>query len=186
MNRNLAAAIATGTITDVEGIFCRHSSPRFRGLKGSTGGGRWGARGAYPVLYLGRPVPSVVVEAYRKLVDNSEGMTGELVGPRKLCTCRINVSQVLDLTTEESVQALEISDEIFYGPHDPCQMIGRAAHQLGLHGIRAPAATRLGETLALFEEHLPAEELPELIKEELWAGLPADPRKLRLAEKRQA
>jgi hypothetical protein len=56
------------------------------------------------------------------------------------------------------------------------------AHQLGLHGIIAPAATGLGETLALFERHLPATELPVVVDEEIIDGLPADPRRLRLVE----
>jgi len=36
--------------------------------------------------------------------------------------------------------------------------VGLAAHQLGLHGVIAPAATGLGLTLALFEHNLPAEQ----------------------------
>jgi hypothetical protein len=186
MNRNLAATIATATIAEVGGTFFRHSSPRFRSLKGSSSGGRWGARGAYPVLYLGRPIPSIIAEAYRKLVDGVEGMSGDRVAARKLLTCEVVVTEVLDLRTTESREVLGITDDLFEGPNEPCQMIGRAAHQLGLHGILAPAATRLGETLALFEEHLPADELPRLVAEELWNGLPADPRKLRLADRRQA
>lgn len=43
-------------------------------------------------------------------------------------------------------------------------------------GILAPAATGVGETLALFERRLPAEEQPELIDIATWDGLPADPR----------
>lgn len=44
------------------------------------------------------------------------------------------------------------------------------------HGILAPAATGVGETLALFARRLPAEEQPELIDITTWDGLPADPR----------
>jgi len=59
-------------------------------------------------------------------------------------------------------------------------MVGGVEHQIGLHGVLAPAASVLGETLALFEQHLPAEELPRLIGEKTWAAVPADPRRLRL------
>jgi hypothetical protein len=63
------------------------------------------------------------------------------------------------------------------GPsYETCQQVGQAAHQLELHGVIAPAATELGETLALFEVHLPPAELPVLTKDELWATLPVDPR----------
>ena len=44
-----------------------------------------------------------------------------------------------------------------------------------LHGILAPAATGVGETLALFERHLPATEMPTIVVEEMLDKLPADP-----------
>jgi hypothetical protein len=62
------------------------------------------------------------------------------------------------------------------GDYAPCHRVAQAAHQLELHGILAPAATGVGETLALFERRLPAEEQPELIEVTTWDGLPADPR----------
>lgn len=65
------------------------------------------------------------------------------------------------------------------GDYEPCWRVARAAHQLGLHGILAPAATGFGETLAVFEEHLMPEELPRLVDEEIWEALPADPSQLR-------
>jgi hypothetical protein len=52
----------------------------------------------------------------------------------------------------------------------------------GCSGILAPAATGFGETLALFEQHLPSSELPTLIREERWDTLPADPRRLRVVD----
>ena len=61
-----------------------------------------------------------------------------------------------------------------------------AAHQLGLHGILAPAATGFGETLAMFEEHLTPQELPRLVSEETWETLPADPRQLRAVQDEDA
>ena len=63
-----------------------------------------------------------------------------------------------------------------FGPPAPCQRVGQAAHQLGLHGLIAPAATEVGETLALFEQHLPEAQLPVLTDEALWVTLPPDPR----------
>lgn len=63
--------------------------------------------------------------------------------------------------------------------YDKCQRAAQAAYQLQLHGIIAPAAAGKGETLALFEHHLPATELPVVVRRETWAHLPADPRRLR-------
>jgi len=180
LNRNLAVAVARCLRVEVSGEFQRHVSEKFRGLAGSTAGGRWSPPGTYPVIYLGRPTDSVVVEAYRNLVEKVEGMRAEFVAPRRLLTCSVSVRDVLDLRVGSNMELVGLSDNDLSGEWEPCQAVGRAAHQLGLHGILAPAATNLGETLAIFERHLEVEELPILIKEERWPQLPADPRTLRL------
>jgi RES domain len=176
VDRNLAAEVAKGRIIDVAGRFARHVSPKVRTLAGSTAGGRWGAANTYPVLYLGRPIESVTAEAYRRLVDGVEGMTGDLVGPRTVFDVDVRVTQILDLRDHETLRRIGLDDAALLGGHGPCQRVGQAAHQLGLHGILAPAATEIGETLALFERHLPEAELPTIVAEERWETLPADPR----------
>jgi hypothetical protein len=176
MDRNLAAAVAQGAIIDVEGRFQRHASPKVRTLAGSLGGGRWGGPNTYPVIYLGRPLESVVAEAHRRLVDAVEGMRPELVGPRTVFEVDVLVTQVLDLRNEETLSLVGLDEDALMSGFGPCQRVGQAAHQLGLHGILAPAATQIGETLALFERHLPEAELPVIIAEGRWESLPADPR----------
>jgi RES domain-containing protein len=183
VDRNLAAAAAKAVTTGVSGTFQRHVSPGVRTLTGTPAGGRWGPPGAYSVLYLGRPPETVIAEAYRHLVDGVEGMTADLVGPRRVLTCRVDVTNILDLRDPRSHELLGLAPADFEGPHAPCQRIGQAAHQLGLHGIIAPAATGLGETLAIFEHHLPEAELPVLVDEETWTVLPADPRTTRVTRK---
>jgi RES domain-containing protein len=180
VDRSLAVRVAAAGTGDVAGSFQRHVSPKVRTLTGTAAGGRWGYPGTYRVLYLARPRDSVVVEAYRHLVDDIEGMTGDLVGPRRLLTCNVSVTNVLDLRAAAARDAVGVTMEELMGPWEPCQRIGQAAHQLGLHGVIAPAPTHLGETLALFELHLPADELPELVRDDLWPHLPPDPRLLRV------
>jgi hypothetical protein len=51
--RDLLAAIADIDPIRVQGTFERHTSLRWEELKPSAAGGRWGARRAYEVLYLG-------------------------------------------------------------------------------------------------------------------------------------
>jgi RES domain-containing protein len=182
MARQLAVAVAGAPRASVAATFYRHASFDHEALKGSSAGGRWGPPDLYPVLYLGRPPGSVVGEAYRHLVDDVEGMRPELVAPRRFVTCRIAVGNLLDLRTPEAVEAVGLRDDDLYsapGDDGACQRVGRVAHQLELHGVIAPAATRLGETLALFEQHLTPTELPVLVKEDRWQGLPPDPRRLR-------
>jgi RES domain-containing protein len=180
MDRTLGVRVARATTTSITGQFERHVSVSLRTLIGSASGGRWGPPGAYEVLYLGRPRESVVVEAYRHLVDDVEGMRPEAVGPRRVLIAKVNVSEILDLRLPQSREEVGIGEAELFGDHTTCQKVGLAAHQLGLHGIIAPAATGLGETLALFERHLPAAELPQLIGDELWDRLPDDPRIPRL------
>jgi hypothetical protein len=189
MDRNLAVAVASCRTIDVAGVFQRHVSPTVRTLTGSSAGGRWGEPGAYSVLYLGRPRDSVVVEAYRHLVDDIEGMTGDRVAPRRLLSVEVSLTTILDLRVPEHQEAVGLmADDLLspVGRYARCQRIGRVAHQLNFHGIIAPAATGLGETLAVFELHLPPEEQPLLTGEEEWVRLPPDPRALRPVEPEDA
>jgi RES domain-containing protein len=171
--------IARCQTTSVAGIFERHTSLKINKLVGSRAGGRWGPTGTFPVLYLGRPQASVIVEAYRHLVEATEGMTSSAVGPRRLWSCEVAVTNVLDLRIPESLDLLGLSPSgLTTSPRDyvETQAVAIAAHQLELHGIIAPAATGLGETLALFEQHLPVDEYPTVIGQAIWDQLPADPR----------
>jgi len=132
-----------------------------------------------------------VVEAYRHLVDPfaDDGMTGKMVASRRLLICEVALTNVLDLRSRTAQVAVGLTEDDLTSPiseYEPCQEVGRVAHQLGLHGVLAPAATGLGETLALFEQHLPATELPILVEEEIWDGLPDDPRRLRLVSDEEA
>lgn len=65
----LAAGIAELDEVDESGEWQRHVSLRRarEALDGHAGQGRWGTAAGFPVLYLGRPTASVVIEAYRHL-----------------------------------------------------------------------------------------------------------------------
>lgn len=181
MDRSIAVAVSNAKTVTVAGVFQRHASPRHRPLSGSASGGRWGPEGAFPVLYLARPTASVVVEAHRHLVEPVEGMRPEMVGPRRLVSCEVDVSNVLDLRQPENretvgLSIVDMTSDV--GDYDACHRVAQAAHQLELHGIIAPAATGLGETLALFERRLPANEQPVQIGILTLEGLPLDPRRV--------
>lgn len=94
-------------------------------------------------------------------------------------TCEVEIANVLDLRESAGRDAVgltiaDLCSEV--GEYRACHRIGEAAHQLGLHGIIAPAASSLGETLAIFEDQLPENEQPALVEEQTWDSLPADPR----------
>jgi RES domain-containing protein len=179
--RDIAAAVSRAGTAKVAGQFQRHVSPRQEPLRGSRAGGRWGPEGAYPVLYLGRPTDSVIVEAYRHLVEPVEGMQPQMVGPRRLVTCEIEITSVLDLRESATLEAINLTTADLrseVGDYETCHRVSQAAHKLGLHGIIAPAAGGLGETLAVFEDRLSKGMRPALIDEQTWESLPADPREL--------
>lgn len=124
----------------------------------------------------------MIIEAYRHLVDDTDGMTGDYVGPRRLWTVEVAVTSVLDLRDADAREEVSLSLEDLRSPTDQyekCQRVAQAAYQLQMHGVIAPAAEGGGVTLALFEEHLPVEELPNVVRRETWEHLPADPRRLR-------
>jgi hypothetical protein len=176
VNRDIANAIAGTTLAGADGLWYRHTRLGVKEPTGSTGGGRWGPEHGFPVIYLGRPEASVAVEAYRRLVDPVEGMTGDLVGPRTLFTLKVEVNNLLDLRDPDHLAAVGLDIDALGGPWAPCVRVARAAHQLGLHGVLAPAATDIGLTLALFEQHLPPEQVPRVVDRTTWSTLPADPR----------
>jgi len=170
----------------VDGVWLRHTSPKWPPLTGHDSGGRWGPPGSFPVLYLGRPRASAIVEAYRHLVDGIEGMRPDLVQRRQLVACDVACTQIVDLRDQRTTEAVGLEPADLASPvgrYGPYQAVGSVAHQLGFHGVLAPSATGLGETLALFERHLPASELPTLHgAPEAWEALPPDPGILRLVE----
>jgi hypothetical protein len=182
-----AVLVASAPITDVTGIWQRHASATIdpeRVLDGYAAYGRWGTRDGFPVLYLGQPTDSVIVEAYRHLVDPVEdpAMRGQ-ISPRVLVSCQIAVTNVLDLRSPGARLQVGITLEQLLADvnnraaYEACQEISQIAHQLGRHGIIAPAATGRGETLALFPDRLPVSERPRRsANDTYWATLPADPR----------
>jgi RES domain-containing protein len=184
-NRDLLAAIAELETVAIGGEFERHCSLGWDDLKPSAAGGRWGAPRAFEVLYLGRPRDCVVAEAYRHLVDDELDQPAELAAAvieRRILTCAVAVDNLLDLRPAAARASLKLPDADLFsdpGAYERCQAIGAAAHQLRLHGVIAPSATRLGETLALFTHNLPIEQTPAVTHRDIWRGLPADPRRLR-------
>jgi hypothetical protein len=123
-------------------------------------------QGGYPVLYLGKPTDSVVVEAYRHLIDPVVVSGGAVppIRPRVLITCEVSATNILDLRSAATLALSGLtlkqlqSDTSDKAAYAACQNISAAAHQLEFHGPLAPAATKLGETLVLFPDIIPPDE----------------------------
>ena len=183
---SLPTRLSRAAPVNVVGTWQRHVSARFAGtgLQGRSALGRWGTAGGYPVLYLGKPTDSVVVEAYRHLIDPVVATAGAVppITPRVLITCEVSVTTILDLrsTATRALSGLTLkqlqSDTSDKAAYAACQSVSATAHQLEFHGLLAPAATKLGETLVLFSDLLPPAEHPVGTADELWVKLPPDPR----------
>lgn len=182
------AIIQHGTV-DVDGVWQRHVPARFKdsALEGRIAPSRWGSGTSFPLLHLGQPRDSVIIEAYRHIIDPVENpeLASQII-PRRLVTCDVAVSNIFDLRTAAGRVAAGLtietltsatSDRVAY---NQCRQTASLMHQVGLHGLIAPAATGMGSTLVLFTTLLPAEERPRRVGEdELWDQLPADPRERR-------
>jgi len=141
------------------------------------------------VLYLGRPLDSVIIEAYRHLIDpiqdeQQAALLAEQLQTRVLVTATLSVTDLLDLRNTGTRAQLGLTlDVLQSGTQDrqayqACQQVAQVAHQLGRHGVLAPAAGQRGETLALFTDNLPAAQRPHRSEQDqLWPRLPPDPRK---------
>jgi len=175
VEKSLTEKVASVPHARVSGTFYRHAAPDRDAFAGGTMG-RWGR--TFPVIYVGRPDTSVTVEAYRHLVEPHD-IAPTMVKPRVLYTVTVHVAKVLDLTEAAHRDAVGLSDADLMSAvddYDACQEVARAAHQLEMHAILAPAATGLGETLALFSQRITASERPAVVAEVLWTRLPDDPR----------
>jgi RES domain-containing protein len=181
----LANAVAGQDPVRVTGTWKRHLEARFRdrATEGRVAFTRWGRDPGFPILYLGSPIASVVVEAYRHLIDPVENPEiVEHLAPRVMITAEVDVDEILDLRTAGARMAIGLSLEQLHSPtydraaYEACREVAAAAHQQGFRGIIAPAATRLGETLAVFSARLNVTQVPQVIAEEYWERLPEDPR----------
>lgn len=182
---DLAALVAACPRADADGTWQRHIAARHasQALDGRRGAGRWSTKDGLRVLYLGRPTNSVVVEAYRHLVDPVEDarMLAQLE-PRVLVTCTVDYTNLLDLREATSRTRLDLPFSVLHSAtsdhaaYARCQAVAKVAHQVGLSGIIAPAATGMGDTLAVFAD-LPGFRPPKRLAPDIsWEQLPADPR----------
>jgi RES domain len=180
---SLPARLSQATPIAIAGTWQRHVPAKFipNALDGRMANGRWGTENGFPVLYLGKPTESVVVEAYRHLIDPVVDAAPP-ISPRALVTCAVSVTTILDLRVATNRILADLSmDDMQSGTRDrdayrACQHVAAVAHQLEFHGLVAPAATQMGETLVLFSDRLPADEKPTRTSEKIWTELPADPR----------
>lgn len=175
MDRSLVERVAQVPGSPVSGTYYRHASIGREPFNGGLDG-RWGA--PFPVIYLADNEAGAITEAYRHLVEY-DGVPAARVQPRDLYTVAVQAFDLLDLLDPAHLAAVGLTDADLRSPvgdYETCQEVAAAAHQLGRHGIVAPAAHGIGNTLALFRERINPSEQPRTTARSRWEHLPPDPR----------
>lgn len=134
-------------------------------------GGRWNPPESFPTLYLTLDQATVVAEFLRHA--ERQGMPPGNLLPRKLVTCRVELSAVLDLRDRLPWQEIDLGDDdVMSDDMSACQRIGDAAHYASFEGLLAPSATGAGDILAIFTDRLRAGSRVEPIDTKEWTSLP--------------
>lgn len=110
---SLANSVAGQVPVKITGTWQRHLPARWldRAMEGRQSYSRWGRDRGFPVLYLGRPQDSIVVEAYRHLIDpveNGEELRKQLA-PRVLVAAEVEVTEILDLRRSSTRMQIGLS-----------------------------------------------------------------------------
>jgi hypothetical protein len=101
------------------------------------------------VLYTA--LAGVVAAAELKRLAERQGTSVAGLLPRRICHIDLQLSSVLDLRTLANLRKVGLGfEDIARDDMAAWQLVGAAAHQLGLEGIWAPSATGAGEIFVVF------------------------------------
>jgi len=139
----------------------RHTGPGRDPLSGAGArlfGGRWNPRDGVATVYLSEPVEACIAEFLR--MAEGQGRGAESFLPRELHTIELSAVELVDLTTEDALAAVGLTEIDLRGSAwEPCQTVGAAVEVLGYTGLYAPSATRLGYVIALFETRIDPQQV---------------------------
>lgn len=157
--------------TSFEGEAFRHIAPAYNPLQTDGArirGGRWNPPESFPTLYLALDESTTAAE-FRRFAQRQSRTVEDLL-PRVVYRFRVRLGDVLDVTTPQALNALDITDAIPADDMSRTQAVGEAAHYVGLEAILAPSATRTGHILAIFFDRLRADSAVEPIDSHRWTG----------------
>jgi RES domain-containing protein len=134
----------------------RHTSPGRDPLSGVGArllGARWNPRDGAATVYLAEPIEACIAEFFRMAEGQGRGVESFL--PRDLHTLELDAIEVVDLTAQDGLAAVGLSqDDVMADDWDRCQGVGAAIELLGYAGLCARSATSLGRVIALFESRI--------------------------------
>jgi RES domain-containing protein len=160
--------LGTAPLVPFAGQAWRHQAPGYNPRSGEgarQSGGRFNPPRSFPVLYLCLSQLCAVAELRRLAARQPIGLDGLL--PRHLYVYDALLDRVLDLADASTRNHVGVQlDALVDDDWTTCQILGVAAHALGTQAIRTPAATGVGEVLAVFPENLGVSTLEPRLAEE--------------------
>ena len=163
-----AAGAARKSASEWSGSFYRSATPRYAGsadlLSGFGArkhGGRWNPAGAFSAVYGSSSPETAVAEALATFRHYGIPISDAM--PRVIVALEAKLDAVLDLTDPRTRSLLKVSRRALReepwrerqeaGIEALTQAIGRAAHEAGFDGLRAPSApVSAGWNLVVFPE----------------------------------
>jgi len=166
------AVIASVSPVAYEGDGYRQQAPGYDPLSGEGArrqGGRFNPPATFSVLYLCSTRACTVAEFLRAGTRLAIGPAGLL--PRHLFRYTLRLDRVVDLSAEENLDRLGLSeDDLVSEDLSITRSIGEAAHSLGFQALRSKSAAGQDHVVAILIENIDREGLdPEL--EEVWSSL---------------
>ena len=153
---DLVELVSTAPRRGLDAVGFRQQSPAYDPLSGEGArihGGRFNPPNSFPVLYLCSTQGCAAAELTRFASSHPIGLSGFL--PRKLWRYEISLTNVLDLTEEETLDHLRLEvSELVEEDRTVTHQLGEIAHQFGYQAVRNASAAGLDDVIAVFIENL--------------------------------
>ena len=136
-------------------------------------GGRFNPPHSFPVIYLCTTRDCCAAEL--RAAAERQSLDAQALLPRELWMFELELDEVLDLTDDATLRALNLAKPDLVRPdHQLTQQIGEAAHARRFQAIRSHSATDVDDVVAVFIENLGQSTMqPDLV--EVWSSLPDIP-----------
>ena len=139
-----------------DGEVVRHIAPGYLPLSGEGArihGGRWNPPDSFPTLYTALTRETMLDELDR--AARRQGLRVADLLPRVEVRYRVRLQRLLDLRDADALASVGLKEaDLAADNWTACQVVGEAAHQVGVEGILAPSATSDGDVLVVFLDQI--------------------------------
>jgi RES domain-containing protein len=153
---DLVERITNAPRLEYRGVGYRQQAPAYDPLSGEGArihGGRFNPRDSFPVLYLCSTAGCAAAEFVRTTRRHPLGPAAFL--PRKLYRYDVQLTAVLDLTDQRTLEHLELeADALIDEDVTLTRQIGEITHQFGYQAVRNASAAGVDDVVAVLVENL--------------------------------